>query len=84
MPKGGKREGAGRKKSSERKSLVQKLSPYEDGVLKVLCKEAKAGNPPFVKMYMEYLHGKPDQFVAMSAEVSEVQTFTMFGRKIVF
>ena len=84
MPKGGKREGAGRKKSSERKSLVQKLSPYEDDVLKVLCKEAKAGNPPFVKMYMEYLNGKPDQFVAMSAEVSEVQTFTMFGRKIVF
>lgn len=84
MPKGGKREGAGRKRKEERKTLVQKLSPYEDDVLKVLCKEAKAGNPPFVKMFMEYLHGKPDQFVATQIEHKEVQTFTIGGKEITF
>lgn len=84
MPKGGARQGAGRKKKEERKTLVQKLSPYEDDVLKVLCKEAKAGNPPFVKMFMEYLHGKPDQFVSASIEHKEVQTFTLGGKEITF
>ena len=84
MAKGGARPNAGRKRKAERKTLVQKLSPYEDDVLKVLCKEAKAGNPPFVKMYMEYLHGKPDQHVSATVETKEVQTVTLGGKEITF
>lgn len=61
MSHGGKRSGAGRKKTEERLSLVEKLSPYEDKVLKRIIDNAVAGEAVFVKMYMEYLHGKPTQ-----------------------
>lgn len=84
MPKGGKREGAGRKKLAERQSLVQKLSPYEGDVLKVLCKEAKAGNPAFVKMFMEYLYGKPDQFINAKVDNTVTQSYMIGGRTITF
>ena len=84
MPKGGKREGAGRKRKEERQSLVQKLTPYEGDVLKVLCKEAKAGNPAFVKMFMEYLYGKPDQFINAKVDNQITQSYMIGGRTITF
>lgn len=84
MPKGGARPNAGRKKSSERKSLVEKLSPYDDSVIEVIVRKAKQGEAPFVKMFMEYLHGKPEQFVSAQIEHKEVQTFTIGGKEITF
>jgi hypothetical protein len=84
MPKGGKREGAGRKPTGERKSLVERLSPYDDKVCSVIIKKAIAGEPAFVKMFMEYLHGKPDQFIQAAIETKEVQTFSIGGKEITF
>ena len=84
MPKGGKREGAGRKHKEERKSLVQKLSPYEDGVLDVIIKKAKQGEAPFVKMFMEYLYGKPDQFINAKVDNQVTQSYMIGGRTITF
>ena len=84
MPKGGKREGAGRKPTGVRKSLVEKLSPYDDSVIEVIVRKAKQGEAPFVKMFMEYLHGKPEQFVSAQIEHKEVQTFTIGGKEITF
>lgn len=84
MPKGGKREGAGRKPTAVRKTLVEKLSPYDDAVIDVIVKKAKQGEAPFVKMFMEYLHGKPDQFISAQIETKEVQTFSIGGKEITF
>jgi hypothetical protein len=66
--RGGKREGAGRKPKSEELRLVEKLSPYEDDILTVIVRNAKAGEAAFVKMYMEYLHGKPKQQIETIGE----------------
>jgi hypothetical protein len=84
MPKGGKREGSGRKRKEERKSLVEKLSPYEDGILEVVIRKAKQGEAPFVKMFMEYLYGKPDQFINAKVDSTVTQSYMIGGRTITF
>lgn len=56
---GGARKGAGRKPKADEQKLIEKLSPLEPLALKAL-KEAIQDNQSWaVKMYMEYVYGKP-------------------------
>lgn len=61
--KGTKGNKGGRKPKSEELKLVEKLTPYEDKALKLLFKKIDEGDMYALKMFMEYLHGKPKQMV---------------------
>ena len=56
---GGKRQGAGRKSKSEEQGLIEKLSPMEKGALEVFKKALTEEKPWAVKMFFEYMYGKP-------------------------
>lgn len=57
--KGGKREGAGRKSKSEEQNLIEKLGPTEPKALRELDKAVGEGKSWAIKLYMEYMYGKP-------------------------
>ena len=56
---GGKREGSGRKGKAEEQKLCEKLSPLEDKVFKQLDIAISNGDSWAIKMYFEYMYGKP-------------------------
>lgn len=58
---GGKRKGAGRKPKAEEQELIEKLSPLDPLAMKALEKNLKSGEPWAVKLYFEYMYGKPKQ-----------------------
>jgi hypothetical protein len=69
MAHGGARKGAGRKPKQDEQALVEKLKPYEDVALKSLTDAVKAGESWAVKMFFEYLHGKPKETVYSQTEI---------------
>tara|TARA_R110002126_G_scaffold20296_1_gene75277 strand:- start:297 stop:548 length:252 start_codon:yes stop_codon:yes gene_type:complete len=50
---------AGRKSKSEEQNLVQKLTPMEGKALEVFKKALNEEKQWAVKMYFEYMYGKP-------------------------
>jgi hypothetical protein len=56
---GGRREGAGRKSKAEEQNLIEKLSPMEEKALEVFKKALNEEKQWAVKMYFEYMYGKP-------------------------
>lgn len=66
---GGARPGAGRKPKEMQASLIEKLSPYENDIINIIVEKAKQGQKDFVKMYMEYLHGRPTQTVQLDGQL---------------
>lgn len=56
---GGRREGSGRKSKAEEQNLCEKLSPLEDKVFKQLDNAIGNGDSWAIKMYFEYMYGKP-------------------------
>ena len=59
--KGTKGNRGGRKGKAEELKLVEKLTPYEDKAIKLLFKKIDAEDMFALKMYFEYLYGKPKQ-----------------------
>ena len=59
--RGGKREEAGRKSKADELKLIEKLKPYEDKALQLLFKKIDEDDMYALKMYMEYMYGKPKQ-----------------------
>ena len=58
---GGKRQGAGRKPKAEEQQLIEKLSPLEKDAYNALHNALKDGDPWAVKLWFEYVYGKPRQ-----------------------
>lgn len=58
---GGARPGAGRKSKAEEQSLIERLSPLSDEAYKALKNAVKKQQPWAVKLYFEYMYGKPRQ-----------------------
>lgn len=58
---GGPRKGSGRKSKAEEQNLVEKLSPMEDSAHSALEIAVKAGEPWAIKLFFEYMYGKPLQ-----------------------
>jgi len=57
--RGGAREGSGRKAKADEQHLIEKLSPLEPLAFNALEKGLMAGRDWAVKMYFEYVYGKP-------------------------
>jgi len=57
---GGKRPGAGRKPKADELKLIEKLSPLETEAFNQLEKGIKSGSFPHLKIYFEYMYGKPN------------------------
>lgn len=79
--RGGKREGAGRKPKSEEQKLIEKLSPHEDLAHSKLAEAIKNGKEWAVKLYFEYMYGRPKQ--SFDAKVTSETLQTIIERKIV-
>jgi hypothetical protein len=61
MKNGGARPGAGRKSKAEELKLIERLSPMQDDALEALKKGIRKGEHAFLKLFMEYMYGKPHE-----------------------
>ncbi len=59
----GGNKGCGRKPKAEELKLIEKLSPMEDTALEKLRDGVESGDFAYVKLYMEYMYGKPKQIL---------------------
>lgn len=66
MAHGGKRQGAGRKSKADEQALIEKLSPLEDKAFKALNNAIQDEQSWAVKMYFEYMYGKPKEKVEVT------------------
>lgn len=58
---GGARDNAGRKPKVEEQKLIEKLSPLEPKAFQALDMAIMEGESWAVKMYFEYMYGKPKE-----------------------
>lgn len=58
---GGKRDNAGRPPKADEQKLIEKLSPLEDKAYAALKTNIEANEAWAVKMWFEYMYGKPKQ-----------------------
>lgn len=58
---GGPRKGSGRKSKAEEQALAEKLSPMEDSAHAALKTALLEKEPWAVKLFFEYMYGKPLQ-----------------------
>jgi len=70
--RGGKREGAGRKSKAEEQQLIERLTPLADDAYKALAKAIKGKQPWAVKLFMEYMYGKPKQSTDITTNGKEI------------
>ena len=82
MALGGAREGAGRKSKAEEQNLIEKLSPLEDLAFTALTSALKDGKDWAVKMYFEYMYGKPKQQTDITSMGEKIQNVINLGTGI--
>jgi len=68
---GGRREGAGRKSKAEEQNLIEKLSPMESKALEVFKKALNEEKQWAVKMYFEYMYGKPVETKEIKMDIEQ-------------
>ena len=68
---GGAREGAGRKSKAEEQKLIEKLTPLDQKAFAALENGIDEGHSWAIKMYFEYMYGKPKE--TKDITISEVQ-----------
>lgn len=66
---------AGRKPKSEEQALIEKLSPLEEKAFKALENAIKSEQNWAVKLWFEYMYGKPKEKV----EITKVKEQPLFG-----
>jgi len=82
MALGGAREGSGRKSKAEEQNLIEKLSPLEDLAFTALTSAIKEGKDWAVKMYFEYMYGKPKQQTDITSMGEKIQNVINLGTGI--
>lgn len=65
---GGKRLNSGRKSKDEERKLAERLTPYQDEAINALG-DAINGLPWAIKLFFEYMYGKPTQRVDNKHEI---------------
>lgn len=79
MPDGRKNNGghktAGRKPKAQEQKLIEKLSPLEDTAHAALKKAVEENESWAIKMYFEYMYGKPKQIIE-TKDITEPKTLT--------
>lgn len=71
---GGKREKAGRKPKADEQKLIEKLSPLASKAYKALENALTDQEGWAVKLFFEYMYGKPKQAVDVTSEGEKIQT----------
>jgi hypothetical protein len=64
---GGARKGSGRKPKANELALIEKLTPYDETVLKQLIKGVEDGQFSFIKLFLEYRYGKPKEQIKVES-----------------
>lgn len=72
---GGKRENAGRKSKADEARLIEKLSPLEDLAHTKLQEAIESGKDWAIKMYFEYMYGKPKQGIDFQGDLKTIISF---------
>jgi len=62
----------GRKSKSEEMQLVEKLGPLEPTALKALKDGVNTGEFVWVKLYMEYMYGKPKMILDVTTNGNDM------------
>lgn len=65
MNRGGYRINSGRKSKATELELVSKLTVYDNLAIDILLQGVKEGNFQFIKLFMEYRFGKPNQSIRL-------------------
>lgn len=74
---GGKREGAGRKPKADEQKLIERLTPMSDKAYKALEDAVEDGQNWAVKMWFEYMYGKPKE----KLEVTKIKEQPLFPKQ---
>lgn len=69
MAHGGARKGAGRKAKDEEQALIERLSPLSDSAFVALSSAIKEEQSWAVKLFFEYMYGKPKETVTQTTTV---------------
>ena len=72
MTHGGKRQRSGRKSKAEEQQLVERLSPLEDIAHQKLKAAINDGEQWAIKMYFEYMYGKPRQTMDVTTKGDKI------------
>tara|TARA_R110000772_G_scaffold158083_2_gene269316 strand:- start:398 stop:694 length:297 start_codon:yes stop_codon:yes gene_type:complete len=80
---GGNRAGAGRKPKAEEQKLIERLSPLADVGYKALENALKDEQGWAVKLFFEYLYGKPKQSIDQTTtlNVNDFDIKTLYDNK---
>lgn len=73
MKKGGHRVGAGRKPKATELELIELLTPLDVIAFKALEKGVKAGEFPYIKLFLEYRYGKPKQQIDLLSNIEMIE-----------
>lgn len=73
--RGGARPNSGRKSKAEEEQLISKLSPLEPLAHKKLQEAINEGKDWAIKMFFEYMYGKPKQRVDLDAALKTTISF---------
>jgi hypothetical protein len=66
--RGGKREGAGRKRRMEEHEIIERLTPMADIAFKVLKDKVAEGDMKAIQIFMSYFIGLPTQKIENKIE----------------
>ena len=78
--RGGKRPGSGRKSKSEEQRLIEKLTPLAPEAHKQLTKAVRGGQQWAIKMFFEYMYGKPVARTAITdSQGNDLPAFSGFA-----
>lgn len=72
MPRGGKRNNAGRKSKNQEIKLIERLTPLADYAFEALEKGLKEQSPFYVKLWFEYFYGKPKQQIDHTSDGEKI------------
>ena len=70
---GGARKGAGRKPKADEQQLVEKLSPLAPKAYKALEKSISENQGWAIKLFFEYMYGKPKQQLDVNTKVEQLR-----------
>lgn len=70
--KKGVNQGQGRPPKADEIKLIERLTPLADLAFNALQSGLKEKNPAFVKMWFEYMYGKPKQQLDIDANLNGV------------
>ncbi len=71
---GGVRKGAGRPSKADEVKLIERLTPLEDNAFKALKEGLSDGQNWAVKLFFEYMYGKPRQQMDVTTNGESIST----------